>query len=224
MRPGEIWSRKIGSRNELEEIFRPLGRPLPRDDYGRRDKHVLERWILAKWIESGDLSSYWTDYPFSLTQPDRPDFIFSSDKASLGIEIAQITGRVTEQARVLAHKEDLDFYHVLGSEYQNRPMRRDELYDRMRKGDGGALLGDEPTRAFVRLASRLIDKKIARSANYQKVDGLLLLLYDNSSLYVDWRNLRDKAILEELHERGRNAGPFRAVCVYSDEQWHPETA
>lgn len=177
--------------------------------------------MLAKWIENGRLSSYWTDYPFLLAQPDRPDFVFSTEARSMGIEVAQITGRASEQARVLAHKSDLGGYHILGPQHHDRTMSSGVLQSHMQNGTGG-LFGDEPVRALVEIALRLIDQKVGKSSGYRKLDSLVLLLYDNSSLGVDWDNKRNKVVLEALHERGRNATLFEAAHIYADGHWYPE--
>lgn len=212
------WRLQAGSLDELRRLVAPLARPLPRNSHGRRDKKILERWILANWILHGQIDAFWHSYPVVVTQPDRPDFVLSDGTNSLGVEVCEITGRSTEQAQVIAEKEGIDCYHLLGPDDHDRPMPTDELRQVLHKG-GGAWYNADPARAFLALTARLFYRKVEKFKGYQASSKTLLLLYDDCGIQFSWENRQDRPILDTLPFLFRHSGAYAAVCLLSAGTW-----
>lgn len=207
-----------GSPDELRDWMRPLAQPLERNCYGRRDKKDLERWVLAKWILKSDLNNLWQSYPVVVTQPDRPDFVFRSDGASLGVEVGEITGRATEQAQVYSHVQETGCYELLGPDDHDRQMTGDELGKILDRG-GEGWNGADPARAFLALTAKLFFTKIGKFKGYSKNSRTILLLYDDSCLPFSWKNRNDKAILDTFPFLFRDSGAYVAICILSGKEW-----
>ena len=102
---------------------------------------------------------------------------------------------------------------ALGPEDHDREMKEQELSAVMHRGS--MWQGAEPAEAFLNLVSNLIHQKVKRSQKYQAVDNLILLLFEDSTIPLDWDNRQDKPILNKLSTLIRGAKPFDAVCILS---------
>jgi hypothetical protein len=175
----------IISKATLLAELRAIDISVPLRTEGRKTHHA-ETWTICRLL-STLADSECLDYPLSLEHRDRPDFLLSSGKTEIGIEVTEAVSEQYAAFSALAEREFPDTFLDPGHfRWGAKKITVEEMRALLRQSQLTAppWCGDRPEREWASYIESVIESKLKKLVNPQfgRFNENWLAIYDNLSL------------------------------------------
>lgn len=209
---------QVENEKELKMRLAALDLTVPPRSEGRT-KEQTERYAAAHLLAT--LQSQRLSFPLKLEHRDRPDFLLSMGKDSIGVEHTEAVPQNEAHASVLratCHGPDVHFIHrSVPGEPKIRAKQLLSMIQTNEPGDGW--VGDSAEREWAEAMAHCANEKLVktRAPGFQKFNKNWLMIYDNWPLpHID--TSKAAAFLAGLLSVSDSLTVFDCIFVISDQK------